>query len=156
MDTAAQTELKMAAHHILSSWLVEGIEGVQFLRTSDWKIGERVFLNSTNDKGYLMLLNQDKDPHAVLDYVQVLFASKEEGKWKVYMESLPNLVIPRKKEKGSYTANSLSQLSAAGEQELGRLYARGNRVINDELIDKQLNEELKKNHQRFLSRRTKH
>ena len=113
MDTTAQTEVKIAARLILSSWLSEGIEGAQFLRTSNWKIGEHVFLNSSNDKGYLLLLNQDKDPYAALDYVQVLYASIEEEKWNIYLESLPNLVIPRKKINGSYVANTPSQLAAA-------------------------------------------
>ncbi|WP_342331178.1 hypothetical protein [Pedobacter sp. FW305-3-2-15-E-R2A2] len=155
MDTTAQEELKTAAHQILTSWLAEGIEGVQFLKGSEWKIDEQVFLNSSNDKGYLLLLNQDKDPQAELDYVQVLYASKEDGKWNIYLESLPNLVIPRKKENGSFVANTLSQLAAAGEKEIGRQYKNGNGEINDEFINKEFNEDLKKNHQRFLSRKIK-
>lgn len=155
MDTTAQTTVKTAARHILTSWLAEGIEGTQFLKTSNWKIGDHVFLNNSNDKGYLLLLNQDKDPHAALDYVQVLYASKEKGKWNIYLASLPNLVIPRKKENGSYVANTLSQLAAAGEIEIGRQYKSRNGAINDDFIDKELNEDLKKNHQLFLSRKIK-
>jgi hypothetical protein len=130
MDTTAQEEVKTAARQILTSWLTEGIEGVQFLRGSEWKIDDQVFLNSKNDKGYLLLLNQDKDPQAELDYVQVLYASKEEGKWNIYLESLPNLVIPRKKENGSFVANTLSQLAAAGEKQCGGADRKGNRRRN--------------------------
>lgn len=155
MDTTAQKEVKIAAHQILTSWLAQGIEGVQLLNTSEWKIDNQVFLNSSNDKGYLLLLNQDKDPQAALDYVQVLYASKEEGKWKIYLESLPNLVIPRKKENGYFVANTLKQLAEAGEKEVGRQYKSGNVEINDELINKEFNEDLKKNHQRFLARKVK-
>lgn len=153
MDTTAQQEVKITASQTLTSWLADGIEGVQFLRTSDWKIGEHVFLNSSNDKGYLLLLNQDKDPQASMDYVQILYASKEEGKWNIYLESLPNFVIPRKKENGRFVANMLSQLAAAGEKEIGRQYKNGNGEINDESINKEFNEDLKKNHERFLSRK---
>lgn len=155
MDTTAQQEVKTAARQHLISWLAEGIEGVQFLNASEWKIDDQVFLNSSNDKGYLLLLNQDKDPQAALDYVQVLYASKEEGKWNIYLQSLPNLVIPRKKENGSYVRNTLSQLSAAGEREIGRQYKSGNGEINDEFINKEFNEDLKKNHRRFLSEKIK-
>lgn len=155
MDTTAQKEVKIAARQILASWLAEGIEGVQFLSTSEWKIDEAVFLNSSHDKGYLLLLNQDRDPQAALDYVQVLYASKEEGKWNIYMESLPNLVLPRKKENGSFVANTLDQLAAAGEKEIGRHYRNGDGGINDGFINKEFNEDLKKNHQRFLSRKIK-
>lgn len=155
MDTIAQKEVKVAAHQILASWLVEGIEGIQFLNTSKWKIDDQVFLNSSNDKGYLLLLNQDKDLQAALDYVQVMYASKEDGKWNIYLESLPNFVIPRKKENGSFVANTLIQLAAAGEKEIGRQYRSDNGEINDEFINKEFNQDLKKNHQRFLSRKIK-
>ncbi|MNV53479.1 hypothetical protein D3C71_1456310 [compost metagenome] len=155
MDTTAQEDVKTTARQTLTSWLAEGIEGVQFLQASEWKIDDQVFLNSSNDKGYLLLLNQDKDPQAELDYVQVLYAAKEEGKWNIYLESLPNLVIPRKKENGNFVANTLDQLAAAGEKEIGRQYKSGNGKINDEFINKEFNEDLKKNHQRFLSRKIK-
>lgn len=155
MDTTAQKEVKAAARQILSLWLAEGIEGVQFLRTSEWKIDEQVFLNSSNHKGYLLLLNQDKDPQAAVDYVQVLYASWEEGKWNIYLESLPNLVIPRKTENGSFVANTLDELAAAGEKEIGRQYKNGNGEINDEFINKEFDDNLKKNHQRFLARKIK-
>ncbi|RZJ82129.1 MAG: hypothetical protein EOO20_24670 [Chryseobacterium sp.] len=156
MDTTAEKEVKVAARQALNLWLAEGIEGVQFLSTSEWKIDEQVFLNSSNDKGYLLLLNQDKDPQAAVDYVQVLYASKEEGKWNIYLESLPNLVIPRKKKNGSFVANTLEQLAAAGAKEIGRQYKSGNGAINDEFINKESDDNLKKNHQRFLARKIKH
>lgn len=155
VDTAIQEEVKTTARKVLTSWLAEGIEGIQFLKDSEWRIDDQVFLNSSNDKGYLLLLNQDKDPQAELDYVQVLYASKEDGKWNIYLESLPNLVIPRKKENGSFVPNTLEQLAAAGEKEMGRQYKNGNGAINDEFINKEFNEQLKKNHQRFLSRKIK-
>jgi hypothetical protein len=88
--------------------------------------------------------------------VQVLYASKEEGKWTIYLESLPNLIIPRKKVNGSFVANTITQLAEAGEKEIGRQYKSGNGAINDEFVNKELNEDLKKNHQRFLSRKIKH
>ena len=155
MDTTAQKEVKVAARKILTSWLAEGIEGIQFLNNSEWKVDDQVFLNSSNDKGYLLLLNQDKDPRAAVDYVQILYASKEEGKWNIYLESLPNLVIPRKKENGSFVTNTLGQLADVGEKEIGRQYKNGNGGINNEFINKEFNEDLKKNHQRFISRKIK-
>ncbi|PTX11823.1 hypothetical protein C8N37_103400 [Sphingobacterium faecium] len=81
--------------------------------------------------------------------------SREDGKWNIYMESLPNLVIPRKKDKGNFVANTLGQLAEAGEKEIGREYKYGNGEINDKFISKEFNEDLKKNHQRFISRKIK-
>jgi len=144
MDPTVQKEAKVATRQMLSLWLSEGIEGVQFLRTSKWKIDEQVFLNSSKDKGYLLLLNQAKDPLATVDYVQVLYASKDEGKGNIYLESLPNLVIPGKTENGSFVATTLEQLATAGEKEIGRQYKNGDGDINDEFIN-----------QRFLARKIK-
>lgn len=155
IDTTAQKEVKNAAHQFLTSWLAQGIEGVQFLRSSEWKIDDHVFLNSGKDKGYLLLLNQDKDPQAELDYVQVMYASKEGGKWNIYLESMPNIIIPRKKENGIFVPNTISQLTKAGEKEIGRQYKDSQGNINDEFINKQFNEELKKNHRLFLARKMK-
>lgn len=155
MDTTAQREVKIAASQILTSWLANGIEGVQFLNNSEWKIDDQVFLNSNHDKGYLLLLNQDKDPQAAVDYVQILYASKEDGKWNIYLESLPNLVIPRKKDNGSFVANTLVQLAEVGKKEIHLHYKDGNDEMNDKFINKEFNEDLKKNHQRFLARKIK-
>lgn len=102
-----------------------------------------------------MLPNQDRDPQAEVDYVQVLYASKEEGKWNIYLESLPNLVIPRKKKNGSFIANTLDQLVEAGNKEIHRHYEDGNDKMNDKFISKEFNEDLKKKHQRFLTRKIK-
>ncbi|SHF21933.1 hypothetical protein [Pedobacter caeni] len=155
MDKVRSEEVKIAAGQELRSWLSAGISGVQFLQTSQWKIGDRVFLNSHNDRGYLLLLNQDKDPLAEVDYVQVLYAVKDAGKWNIYLESLPNLIIPRKKENGRFVANNLVQLAAAGEKEMDKTYKNGNGKVNDELVNREFNDDLRKNHERFLSKKIK-
>ncbi|QDW21107.1 hypothetical protein [Flavobacterium sp. KBS0721] len=85
--------------------------------------------------------------------VQVLYASKDEGKGNIYLESLPNLVIPGKTENGSFVATTLEQLATAGEKEIGRQYKNGDGDINDEFINREFDENLKKNHQRFLARK---
>lgn len=148
-------EVKIAAGQELRSWLSAGVSGVQFLQNSDWKVGDRVFLNSQADRGYLLLLNRDKDPQAEVDYVQVLYAVKNAGKWNIYLESLPNLIIPRKKENGRFVANTLVQLAATGEREMDKTYKNGNGEVNDELINKEFNDDLRKNHERFLSKKIK-
>lgn len=155
MDTTAQKEVKNAARQTLASWLADGIEGVQFLKESEWKIDEKVLLNSSKNRGCLLLLNQDRDPQAELDYIQILYAGKEDGKWNIYLESMPNLVIPRRKENGRFVPNTISQLAEAGQREIDREYKNGHGKVDDELINRQFNEELKKNHQRFLSRKMK-
>ncbi|MBL3549156.1 hypothetical protein [Chryseobacterium sp. KMC2] len=155
INTEVQKEVRIAAYRTLNAWLDQGIEGIQFLQSSEWKIGDRIFLNSSNNKGFLLLLNQDKVPQAELDYVQVLYAVKEGEKWDIYLASLPNIIIPRKKENGMYIRNSFGQLAAVGEREIHRYLRKGDETNNDKGINNEFNEDLKKNNRLFLSKRIK-
>lgn len=153
INTVVQEEVKVAAYQTINSWLDEGIEGIQFLRTSKWKIDDQIFLNSRNDKGYLLLLNQDKAASAELDYVQVLYAAKEDERWNIYLASLPNLVVPRKRKNGAYILNTFDHLSAVGVREIGLHLIKGQEANNDKYISKEFNKDLKKNHELFLLRK---
>lgn len=147
----ADMEVLKPAKDAVDLWLASDVEGVQFLKTSNWKIDDKVFLNSTEDKGYLLLLNQDKDTNAELDYVQLLYAAKENGKWVIYLASLPNLVIPREKENGMFKTNSLTKLAEKGEKEINNITARG----NDDLINREYTPGLKRNQSLFLAKKIK-
>ncbi|MNG75446.1 hypothetical protein D3C87_623980 [compost metagenome] len=155
INTELQKEVRIAAYQTLRAWLDQGVEGVQFLRSSEWKIGDQIFFNSSNNKGFLLLLNQDKVPQAELDYVQVLYAVKEGEKWHIYLASLPNIIIPRKRENGMFIRNSFGQLAAIGEREIQRYLRKGHETNNDKTINNEYNEDLKKNNRLFLSRRIK-
>lgn len=155
INTELQKEVKIAAYRTLSTWLDQGVEGIQFLRSSEWKIGDQIFFNSSNSKGFLLLLNQDKVPQAELDYVQVLYAVKEGEKWHIYLASLPNIIIPRKRENGMFIRNSFGQLAAIGEREIQRYLRKGHETDHDKAINNEYNEDLKKNNRLFLSRRIK-
>lgn len=146
-------EVSRSANEKISSWLAEGVTGVQFLKNSNWKIDDEVFLNSKKDKGYLLLLNQDKDADAELDYVQTLYAVKENGQWSIYLASLPNLVVPRQKENGRFKANTLAVLSDAGKKEINSRYKNMTGGINDDFIDQEYTPDLKKNHELFLAKK---
>lgn len=150
-----EQEVLKSANEKISSWLAEGVAGVQFLKNSNWKIDNEVFLNSKRDKGYLLLLNQDKDAEAELDYVQTLYAAKENGQWNIYLASLPNLVVPRQKENGRFKANSLTVLSEVGKKEINSRYKNGGGTINDDFIDQEYTPDLKKNHDLFLAKKIK-
>lgn len=152
-DNTSNMEIKTAAEKAIATWQAEGIRGIQFLKTSTWKIDDEVFVNSTNDRAYLLLLTQDQDTAAELDYVQVLYAAKVDGSWNVYLQSLPNLVVPRKKADGKFQASSLEELSAVGRKQFSGQYKNSKGVINDEFINQEYNDDLKRNHERFLSKK---
>jgi len=152
-NTQVQTEIKLTANRTITSWLNDGIEGVQFLHTSDWQIDDRIFLNSSCDKGYLLLLNRDLSPLAELDYIQVLYTAKEEGVWNIYLESMPNIIIPRTKVNGNFKPSTFEQLALAGEQVMERNYRKSDGTINDSFVNNEFNTDLKKNHLIFLSKR---
>ncbi|HEY0176310.1 MAG TPA: hypothetical protein VGC08_08025 [Pedobacter sp.] len=148
-------EVLKSANDTIASWLANHVEGVQFLKNSIWKIDDEVFLNTKKDKGYLLLLNQDKDPDAELDYVQTLYTARENGTWTLYLASLPNIVVARKKENGRLKANSLADLSAAGKKEINSRYKNSLGGINDDFIEQEYTPDLKKNHALFLAKKIK-
>uniref|UniRef100_UPI0024E1C9FD hypothetical protein n=2 Tax=unclassified Chryseobacterium TaxID=2593645 RepID=UPI0024E1C9FD len=80
---------------------------------------------------------------------------KEGEKWDIYLASLPNIIIPRKKENGMYIRNSFGQLAAVGEREIHRYLRKGDETNNDKGINNEFNEDLKKNNRLFLSKRIK-
>lgn len=154
-ENKVNQEVLKLANGKIHSWLIAGVAGVQFLKSSDWKIDDAVFLNSTKDKGYLLLLNQDKDVEAELDYVQLLYAAKENGHWTIYLASLSNLIVPRQKVNGKFKANSLAVLSEVGRKEINRRYKDSAGEINDDFINQEYMPDLKKNQDLFLAKKVK-
>lgn len=150
-DSLVNTEVLKSAKSAVNLWLTNDVEGIQFLKNSKWKIDDKVFLNSRKDRGYVLLLNQDKDVNAELDYVQTLYAAKDSGQWVIYLASLPNIIVPRKKENGRFRTNSLTELAELGEKEIKNSTAG----INDDFIDQEYTADLKMNHYLFLARKIK-
>ncbi|CAM4075115.1 hypothetical protein SAMN06265348_102299 [Pedobacter westerhofensis] len=152
----AATLVLQAADSTINQWLKNDIEGIEFLNSSVWKIDEYVVLNSTHNRGCLLLLNQDKDPRAELDYVQVLYAAKEDGRWKIYLASMPNLVIQRISKDGKFSVTSLEKLSRVGRKELDSRYKNVLGQVNDNFINQEYNSDLKNNQKRFTAEKVKH
>lgn len=153
VNGAIEQDVLKAANDAVNSWLTDKVRGIQFLQTSNWKIDSAVFLNSTKDRGYLLLLNQDKDKEAELDYVQLLYAAKTDGKWVIYLASLPNLVVQRKKVNNGFIAASLDELSDVGKKEINSRYKNSAGVINDEFVNQEYTADLKKNQADFLAKK---
>lgn len=99
------------------------------------------------------MLNRDLSPLAELDYIQVLYTAKEEGVWNIYLESMPNIIIPRTKVNGNFKPSTFEQLALAGEQVMERNYRKSDGTINDSFVNNEFNTDLKKNHLIFLSKR---
>lgn len=153
VNGAMEQDVLKAANEAVNLWLTDKVRGIQFLRTSIWKIDSTVFLNSTKDRGFLLLLNQDKDAAAELDYVQVLYAVKTDDKWVIYMASLPNLVVQRKKANNGFIPASLDELSDVGKKDINARYKNSAGVINDEFVNQEYTADLKKNQADFLAKK---
>lgn len=149
--TGVNAVVLKSARNAVDLWLNNDVEGIQFLKNSNWKIDDKVFLNSRKDRGYVLLLNQDKDVNAELDYVQTLYAAKDSGQWVIYLASLPNIIVPRKKENGIFKTNSLTELAELGEKEI----KNSTEGINDDFIDQEYSADLKMNHHLFLAKKIK-
>jgi hypothetical protein len=88
-----------------------------------------VFFNTKKDKAYLLLLIQNNDRSAELDYVYLMYAARKDGKWNVYFSSLPNYVFPRERF-GNNKTISFEQLSKISRNELLKGYLNGSGEIN--------------------------
>ncbi|KIO77108.1 hypothetical protein TH53_11290 [Pedobacter lusitanus] len=146
-------EVQSVTHKTLKKWIAEDLQGVRILKKSDWKLDDAVFFNSKKDRCYLLLLIQDKDPKAELDYVYILYGAKENEQWTLYFSGLPTLVFPRKEgDDGKYQPVAMTTLSLLSKDEILKSYYKANRRINDEYVNKAYTAELKKKQQLFLQK----
>jgi hypothetical protein len=148
------TEVQSAAHHSLKKWIAEDLEGIHVLKSCNWKVDDAVFFNTKKDKCYLLLLIQDKNPKAELDYVYVMYGALAHNQWVIYPTGLSVMVFPRK-EAGDdhYTPVPLTTLSLLSRDDILKHYYKANRHINDEYVDKAYTPELKKKRELFLQKK---
>lgn len=152
--TKTYQDVQVSAHSSLNEWLADGLEDVQVLNDCNWKLDDAVFFNSKKDRCYLLLLIQDKDPGAELDYVYVMYGALEHDQWKIYFDALPGLVFPRDRySKDKNAPISLDTLSKAGREEALRGYYKADGSINDEYVEKVYTEDFRKRHEAFLKKK---
>ena len=145
-------ELQKIAQEHIEGWIKLDIEDVRFLKACSWKIDDEVFFNTKKDRAYLLLLIQDNDVAAELDYVYVLYAAQEQQVWTIYFAGLPSFVIPRERlEKGVKV--SMDKLAEYGRQELRKGYFTPAGKINDTFVNETFSEELRRRHQEFLRKK---
>ncbi|WP_158799334.1 hypothetical protein [Pedobacter sp. L105] len=146
-------DVLVTANKSLNKWLADGLEDVLVLNDYNWKVDDAVFFNSKKNRCYLLLIIQDKDLNATLDYIYVMYGALEHGKWTIYFEGLPGLVFPRDRySKNKNAPIPLDTLSKAGREEALRGYYNNNGSINDEYIEKAYTEELRRRHEKFLNK----
>jgi hypothetical protein len=151
--TKAYQDVQKSASDSLNQWLAAGLEEVQVLNDCNWKVDDAVFFNTKKDRAYLLLLLQDKDKEAELDYVYVMYGALENEKWNIYFLSLPNLVFPRERlSDDKHKPVPLEELSRLARQEILKGYYKGG-VINDEYVEKAYTEELRRRHTKFLNQK---
>lgn len=153
--TQAYEDVKKSANDSLKKWLADDLNEVKVLNECNWKVDDAVFFNTKKDRAYLLLLLQDKDRNAELDYVYVMYGALEGNKWSIYFLSLPNLVFPRERlNKDKHQPVALSVLSQFARDEVLKGYYKSN-VINDKYIDEVYTEDLRRIHARFLNPKIK-
>lgn len=153
--TKTYKDVQRVANEQLKKWLLEGLEEVQVLKDCNWKVDEAAFFNTKKDRGYLLLLLQDKAQDAKLDYVYVMYAALEKDNWNIYFLSLPNLVFPRERLRNDKNSPvPLDLLSSLAREEILKGYYKGN-AINDQYVEKAYTEELRGRHAKFLNQKNK-
>ncbi|MBB6272671.1 hypothetical protein HDF26_003128 [Pedobacter cryoconitis] len=151
--TKSYQDVQKSANESINQWLAAGLEEVQVLKECNWKVDDAVFFNTKKDRAYLLLLLQDKDKDAELDYVYVMYGALENEKWTIYFVSLPNLVFPRERLSGDkHQPVPLAELSRLARQEILKGYYKG-AAINDEYVEKVYTEDLRNRQARFLNQK---
>jgi hypothetical protein len=150
----AYADVRNAAMQDLNKWIQADLEEVHILTECRWKLSDDVFFNTKKDRAYLLLLIQDNDKSAELDYVYLMYAAKKDVKWNLYFSSLPGYVFPRKRF-GSNKTISFDQLSKISRNELLKGYLDGSGKINDRFVDKAFTPDLLKRHISFLNQKHK-
>lgn len=147
-------EVQIAANKSLKKWLAEDLRDVQVLKKSNWHLDDAVFFNSRKDKCYLLLLIQDKDTLAKLDYVYLMYGALEHEKWNIYFTGLSTMAFPRDKySKDEHEPVPMATLSLLSREEVLQNYYKANRRINDEYVNKAYTQELKKKQETFLKKK---
>lgn len=153
-STKTYQDVQASAISSLNKWLADSLEDVQVLNDCNWKLDDAVLFNSKKDRCFLLLLIQDKDPKAELDYVYVMYGALENGKWTIYYDALPGLVFPRDRySKNKNAPIPLDTLSKAGREEALRGYYMNNGSINDEYVEKVYTADFRKRHEEFLNKK---
>ena len=144
-------QVQLQANTELRKWLADSLEDVIVLKDCNWKVDEAVFFNSKLTRCYLLLLLQDKDKQAELDYVYQMYAALEDDKWTIYFASFPNMVFPREQVmKSKYKPIPLATLSTLAREELLRSYYKPDGTVNDAYIDEAYTPEVKQRQAEFL------
>ena len=148
----AYSDVRSAAQQHLLKWIKADLEEIHILSECKWKLSDDVFFNSTKDRAYLLLLIQDSDQGAELDYVYPLYAALQDDQWVVYFSGLPGYVFPRERF-GEHKQISFEQLSRISRDEVLNGYLDDSGKISDEYVNKAYTPELRKKHIQFLNRK---
>jgi hypothetical protein len=152
-QTKVYAEVQKTANRDLNLWLSAGLEEVEALHNCNWKVDDAVFFNTKKDRCYLLLVMQDKDSSAELDYVNVMYGALINDHWTVYYLSFPNLVYPREYiTKSRHTPIPMSTLAKLAEETLANGYYNNDGSINDAYIDGAYTPEVVARHKVFLKK----
>jgi hypothetical protein len=161
-------QLRQRLKDTLNDWTyVKGYERVKILKSVIWKIDEAVFISPKKDRAILLLLQQDtikytsepskeirgqeKQVPTFLDYVQLIYANKENGDWHFYYQSMAVLVVQRNEDDTkNFRPTSFEKLSLVGQRALlSSYYKFGTCKYNPAFFDTWDIKNLKKKHEKI-------
>jgi hypothetical protein len=151
----------------LNNWAyVKKYENIQGLAKDKWVVDGAVFLNPSKNKAILLVLEQDTAKYTTVptgdggteitkptsfDYISLIYANKENGKWYYYYQSMALFVISRtNKENGVPIPLTFEELSLTGRRNiLMSYYKYGTCRYNDKFFDRWDIENLKEQHKKI-------
>ena len=124
-------------------------------RNTYWEIDSNVYFNSRNEAAIVLILRQDHNINAKMDFINFIYARKNLSHWKFYFITLPVLNIERyyTSKKDPLNLITINELSEIGKNEIikGGYFKEGTCAINNSYIDKWYNPDLENEHMKFLN-----
>ncbi len=149
------TEVRNNLQGVLQYWVDTGIKAVRRYKVTNWKIDETIFFNSELNRAVILVLRQDTTKEAKMDFIDMIYAKKEGGKWRFFYKSMPSLHADRfyTNKKDPATPYTFEELSVIGKKKIieGGYFKRATCEINDSYINDWYNQTLEKKHQEFLN-----
>lgn len=146
-------QVTQTANKDLNLWLAAGLKEVQALRQCNWKVDDAVFFNSKKDRCHLLLVLQDKDKNAELDYVNMMYGALVNKRWTIYYLSFPNLVFERQyMTKSKQIPIPIPTLAKLAHQTVLNGYYNHDGSINDAYIDEAYTANVVARHKLFLKK----
>jgi len=145
------TAVYNGARDTINKWIDLGIRKVQVLKTVDWRIDSLIFFDRSMDRCLLLVVEEDPDSSARLNYAQLIGGEWKEQQWHFFFAGFPFFTV-RKELSDEEQSKRMDRIAYRVIKSLAKsgLFVKGTCEINSAYIDQWFTDELYKSHKDWL------